>query len=89
MQNNDSDIQIRYQKAITSTNPTTYTYLTDASSNPETCPPGGTGPLLEQGQRIEVTTIAHFHPVVPMLNLPVYDIQATSRRTILVDIQIK
>ena len=76
MQNNDSDIQIRYQDAS----------LVDTA---DTCPPGGTGPQLGQGERIEVTTTAHFHPIVPFIHLPTFDIQAVSRRTILVDIQIK
>jgi hypothetical protein len=76
MQNNDTDIQIRYQDA-------SLNYLTD------TCPPGGSGPILGQGERIEVTTTAHFQPIIPLIHLPTFDIQAVSRRTILVDIQIK
>lgn len=76
MQNDDSDIRIRYQDAS----------LVDTG---DTCPPGGSGPLLQQGERIEVTTTAHFQPIVPVIHLPTFDIQAVSRRTILVDIQIK
>jgi len=76
MQNDDADIHIGYQDAS----------LVDTG---DTCPPGGTGPELELGDRIVVTTTAHFQPILPMITLPTYDIQAVSRRTILRDIKIK
>jgi hypothetical protein len=77
MQNNDTDIQIRYDKG-----PST-------STLGSTCPPGGSGPELAQGDRILVTTTAHFEPILPLIHLSAFNMQAVARRTILVSIEIK
>lgn len=76
LEDNDTDIQIRYDKG-----PSTSVF--------GTCPPGGSGPELAQGDRLLVTVTAQFEPILPMLSVEAFNMQAVARRTLLVNVQIK
>lgn len=53
------------------------------------CSAGNTGPNLAKGDRIVVTVSSNFKPVVPLVNLPAFQVSSTSRRTIIKDVEIK
>ena len=54
-----------------------------------TCPGGGTGPQLSLGDRIIITVTFRFKPIVPLVNLPEFDIVSRSTRTIVKDVEIR
>lgn len=48
------------------------------------CPVGGTGAgNVNLGDRVVIEITTHYQPLIPLLNLPTYDIISTSRRTVL------
>lgn len=53
------------------------------------CPSGGTGPQLSLGDRIRITVTGRFKPIVPLVNVPAFDIVSTSTRTIVKDVEIR
>jgi hypothetical protein len=59
------------------------------TSYPDNCPAGGTGPQLVLGDRIIITMTFPFKPIVPLVNVPEFDIVSRSTRTIVKDVEIR
>jgi len=55
----------------------------------DTCPEGGVGPAgVEVGDRIVVTVRVNYTPIVPFVNLPSFPIEATTGRTIIINLPV-
>jgi Flp pilus assembly protein TadG len=55
----------------------------------DSCPEGGVGPAgVEVGDRIVVTVRVNYTPIVPFVNLPSFPIEATTGRTIIINLPV-
>jgi len=82
LQNNNTDIQITYDDG-----PDT-SLIGSPSSNP--CPPGGQGPELKLGNRINVVVTKQYLLILPLVKLGKnFTITSTSRHAILKNLEVK
>lgn len=52
------------------------------------CPVGGTGPNVALGDRILITVVVPYRSIVPLVNIPSFNLTATTRRTIVRSLSI-
>jgi len=73
--NTEASVDIRYDEG-----PGTATF--------GSCPVGGTGPDVDLGDRIIITVVVPYRSIVPLVNIPSFNLAATTRRTIVKSLQI-
>lgn len=59
------------------------------SSTADMCPVNGTGPNVNQGDRIEVTVTAQFRPMQGIVRLPTLNVSSTVRRSVIINVNVQ